>query len=93
MRATQSATRPVQGYSVEDAAAFLEFDTKTIEYWLRMGHLSGDWNARRNQWEISPRSMLNFLRQASEPLPTGSAYRSNGSLHVSPSMSAETMAD
>jgi hypothetical protein len=69
-----SEIRP-QGYSLEDTADFLEFDRTTVEYWLRMGHLAGEWDSRRSCWNVSPQSIIDFLRQSREPMPTGTAYR------------------
>ncbi len=69
-----SVTRE-QGYSLDEAAEFLEFDRKTVEYWLRMGHLHGDWDGRRSNWVISAEALVEFLRESGEPVPYGSRYR------------------
>jgi hypothetical protein len=66
-----------QGYSLEDTADFLEYDRGTVEYWLRMGHLDGEWDSRRSCWSVSPQSIIDFLRQSREPMPTGTAYRAD----------------
>ena len=71
----RETARAIQGYSVEDAADFLEYDRSAIEYWLRMGHLAGEWDARRNCWKIKPQALIDFLRQSREPMPTGSQHR------------------
>lgn len=66
----------MQGYSLDDAADFLEYDRSAIEYWLRMGHLDGEWDARRSCWSITPQALIDFLRQSREPMPTGTCSRS-----------------
>ena len=71
MKMMRAAARSTQAYSLEDAADFLEYDRSAIEYWLRMGHLDGQWDNQRGCWRIKPRALLDFLRQAREPLPTG----------------------
>lgn len=93
MKATHTTARTAQGYSIEDAADFLEFDAKSIEYWLRMGHLSGDWDTRRNCLEISPRSIVEFLKQAREPMPTGSGYRNRAAQGSTRALTAKALAD
>lgn len=75
MRVLRETARAMQGYSLEDAADFLEYDRVTVEYWLRMGHIDGQWDARRNTWKIKPQALIDFLRQSHEPMPTGTLYR------------------
>ncbi len=63
-------------YSVEEAAEFMEYDRKTVEYWLRMGHLSGQWDRHTAAWRIRPGDIIAFLQQSDEPMPTGASWRS-----------------
>jgi hypothetical protein len=77
MKMMRAAARPSQAYSLEDAADFLEYDRSAIEYWLRMGHLDGQWDHQRRCWRIKPQALLDFLRQAREPMPTGRCSRSS----------------
>ena len=74
--------RQAQGYSLEDAADFLEYDCSTIEYWLRMGHLAGEWDAHLGSWKIKPQALIDFLRQSREPMPTGSSRRNRVAVHA-----------
>lgn len=90
MRDTAKRT---QGYSLDDAADFLEYDRKAVEYWLRMGHLNGDWDARSSRWTISPQSLIDFLRQSCEPMPTGAGYRMRHQPAVTSAVVAEVLAD
>lgn len=71
MKVVRAAARPMYGYSIEDAADFLEYDRSAIEYWLRMGHLDGQWDSRSGRWRIKPQALIDFLRQSREPMPTG----------------------
>lgn len=82
-----------QGYSLDDAADFLEYDPKTVEYWLRMGHLGGDWDARASRWTISPQALIDFLRESREPMPTGAGYRSRRQPTMSGAVTADLLAD
>lgn len=68
-------------YSLDEAAEFLEFDRRAVEYWLRMGHLNGNWDQRERRWRIRPADLIEFLQQSNEPLPTGWSWRS---AHVDP---------
>lgn len=89
----RETTKRTQGYSLDDAAEFLEYDRKTIEYWLRMGHLSGEWDTRRANWKISPQSLIDFLRQAREPMPTGATFRRNQRRAMAVPATAEMLGD
>lgn len=62
-------------YDLSEAAEFLEYDKATVAYWLRMGHLSGVWDVRAERWRIQPDDLLEFLRAAREPFPTGALTR------------------
>jgi hypothetical protein len=75
MRTMRSSATRDQGYSLDEAAQFLDYDRKTIEYWLRMGHLRGDWDSRRSVWNISASALVEFLRESGEPVPYGSSYQ------------------
>jgi hypothetical protein len=93
MRIMRETTRHQRGYSLEDAADFLEYDRKTIEYWLRMGHLAGEWDKRSSGWTISPQSLIDFLKQSREPLPTGTGFRKQKQPGLSSRVPAEMLAD
>ena len=90
MRDTAKRT---QGYSLDDAADFLEYDRKAVEYWLRMGHLKGDWDVRSSRWTISPQALIDFLKQSREPMPTGAGYRMRHQPVVTSAVAAEILAD
>ncbi|MEZ4521524.1 MAG: helix-turn-helix domain-containing protein [Thermomicrobiales bacterium] len=62
--------REPRTYSLDEAAEFLEFDRKAVVYWLRMGHLSGRQDKRTGEWRIQPQALIEFLREAQEPMPT-----------------------
>lgn len=91
MKMMRAAARSVQCYSLEDAADFLEYDGSAIEYWLRMGHLDGQWDNQRGCWRIRPQALLDFLRQAREPMPTGRCSR--GSLAQTPMAVLDALTD
>ena len=90
MRETVKRT---QGYSLDDAADFLEYDRKAVEYWLRMGHLKGDWDVQMSRWTISPQSLIDFLKQSREPMPTGAGYRMRRQPTAASAVPAEMLAD
>lgn len=75
MRSMQHSAKTELGYSLDDAAAFLEYDRTAVEYWLRMGHLRGQWDSRRSRWTISAQALIDFLKQSNEPMPAGASYR------------------
>jgi hypothetical protein len=91
MKMMRAAARSAQCYSLEDAADFLEYDRSAIEYWLRMGHLDGQWDSQRGCWRIKPQALLDFLRQAREPMPTGRCSRSSAARV--PKVAFEALAD
>ena len=62
-------------YDLAEAAEFLEYDETSVAYWLRMGHLTGEWDERLGTWRIRPDDLLDFLRAAREPFPTGAQAR------------------
>lgn len=90
MRDTAKRT---QGYSLDDAADFMEYDRKSVEYWLRMGHLTGQWDERLSRWTISPQSLIDFLKHSREPMPTGSGYRERRQSPTTIPVVAEVLAD
>ena len=71
----RSGLREPRTYSLDEAAEFLEFDRRTVAYWLRMGHLPGRLDTRTGDWRIQPQALIEFLREAQEPMPTGLAER------------------
>ncbi len=91
MRMMRAAARSIQSYSLDDAADFLEYDRSAIEYWLRMGHLDGQWDKRRGCWQIKPQALIDFLRQSREPMPTGRC--SPGRSMHSPAVALEALTD
>lgn len=76
MKMMRAAARSAHGYDIEDAADFLEYDRSAIEYWLRMGHLAGQWDSQDRRWRIKPQALIDFLRQSREPMPTGRCQNS-----------------
>lgn len=89
MRTMRSSVTREQGYSLDEAAEFLDYDRKTVEYWLRMGHLQGDWDGRRAKWVISASALVEFLRESGEPVPYGSSYRAYPATASTPWMATE----
>ena len=71
----RSEPRDGRWYSLAEVAEFTEFDMSALEYWLRMGHLPGEWDAKAQEWRIRPEAIIEFLRQANEPMPTGARDR------------------
>jgi hypothetical protein len=74
--------REPRTYSLEEAAEFLEFDVQTVTYWLRMGHLAGRKDKHSGEWRVQPQALIEFLREAQEPLPTGVARRADMVVHA-----------
>lgn len=72
-----SPKKDVKTYSLDEAADFLEFDRRAVEYWLRMGHLNGFWDQKERCWRIRPADLVAFLQESNEPLPTGWSWRVN----------------
>lgn len=93
MRMMHENARQSRGYSLEDAADFLEYDCQAIEYWLRMGHLDGEWDAHRSGWRIKPQALIDFLRQSREPMPTGSLHRQRTSTGHRATVTADAAGD
>lgn len=91
MKMMRAAARSLPGYSVEDAADFLEYDRSAIEYWLRMGHLDGEWDSRVGRWRIRPQALIDFLRQSREPMPTGRCLSTR--TPSAPAVAVESLAD
>jgi hypothetical protein len=59
------------GYTVEEVARFLQYDRQAVRYWLRTGHLTGRYDERIGDWRVTATDLVSFLRQTSEPMPTG----------------------
>jgi hypothetical protein len=64
-------TAQLHGYTVAEVARFLQFDADAIRYWLRTGHLTGQFDPTIADWRVEPCDLVAFLRQSSEPMPTG----------------------
>ena len=69
-RRASKATK-LYGYTVEEVARFLQFDRQAVRYWLRTGHLAGRFDVRLGDWRVTATDLVAFLRQTSEPMPTG----------------------
>jgi len=69
-RRTSTATK-LYGYTVEEVARFLQYDLQAVRYWLRTGHLAGRYDERLGDWRVTATELVAFLRQTSEPMPTG----------------------
>jgi hypothetical protein len=63
-----------RGYTVEEAAALLQYHPDAMRYWLRVGQLAG-LRLRvgrldgHDDWLIGLDALLAFLRQNGEPAP------------------------
>jgi hypothetical protein len=68
--ARRPANRP-HGYTVDEVARFLQYDSAAVRYWLRTGHLAGTIDEYIGDWRVSAADLISFLRQSSEPMPTG----------------------
>lgn len=66
-----SNTTPLYGYTVDEVARFLQYDRRSVRYWLRTGHLAGSYDERIGDWRVTATELVAFLRQTSEPMPTG----------------------
>jgi hypothetical protein len=75
-------SREPRTYSLDEAAEFLEFDRQAITYWLRMGHLPGRQDKQTGEWRIQPQALIEFLREAQEPMPTGACERREVGVNV-----------
>jgi hypothetical protein len=71
MAQVRRAADQMHGYTVAEVARFLQFDPQAIRYWLRTGHLVGQFDQTIADWRIEPCDLVTFLRQSSEPMPTG----------------------
>ena len=69
-RRTGKATK-LYGYTVEEVARFLQYDRDAVRYWLRTGHLTGRYDDDLEDWRVTAPELVTFLRQTSEPMPTG----------------------
>lgn len=69
-RRASKATK-LYGYTVEEVARFLQYDRRAVRYWLRTGHLAGRFDERLGDWRVTATELVAFLRQTSEPMPTG----------------------
>jgi hypothetical protein len=61
-----------RGYTVEEAAALLQYHPDALRYWLRVGELAGLRFSRldgHEDWLIGLDALLAFLRQNGEPAP------------------------
>lgn len=70
VRRTSKATK-LYGYTVEEVARFLQYDRQAVGYWLRTGHLAGRYDEQVGDWRVTATDLVAFLRQTSEPMPTG----------------------
>lgn len=66
-----SKATPLYGYTVDEVARFLQYDRRAVRYWLRTGHLTGRFDAQIGDWRVTATELVAFLRQTSEPMPTG----------------------
>ncbi|HEX5164293.1 MAG TPA: helix-turn-helix domain-containing protein [Thermomicrobiales bacterium] len=66
-----SKATTLYGYTVEEVARFLQYDKRAVRYWLRTGHLEGRYDERLGDWRVTATELVAFLRQTSEPMPTG----------------------
>lgn len=71
MALARRAAEMMHGYTVEEVARFLQYDPQAIRYWLRTGHLTGYLDRAIEDWRVAPSDLVAFLRQSSEPMPTG----------------------
>ena len=69
-RRKTTATK-LYGYTVEEVARFLQYDRQAVRYWLRTGHLAGRFDEQLGDWRVTAPDLVAFLRQTSEPMPTG----------------------
>lgn len=60
-----------RGYTVDEAADFLQYDREAVTYWLRTGHLTGQRDPRSDAWFVTTRDLVAFVRASNEPMPTG----------------------
>jgi hypothetical protein len=75
------------GYTVDEVARFLQYDPQAVRYWLRTGHLLGIVDPHDGQWRVPAPELVTFLRQTSEPMPTGvigDAFDVSAPVHAGP---------
>ena len=72
-----------RGYSLEDAASFLQYDRETVRYWLRVGQLNGQIDPHSGEWTITTPDLIAFIRASCEPMPTGVIGRAEAEVTVS----------
>lgn len=68
---TRRTAEMMYGYSVDEVARFLQYDESAVRYWLRTGHLRGRIDPAIADWRVTANDLVTFLRQSSEPMPTG----------------------
>jgi hypothetical protein len=73
MVARRIAGRWQRGYTVDEAANFLQYDRDAVAYWLRTGHLNGLLDTRSGEWLVTTRDLIAFIRDSNEPMPTGAS--------------------
>lgn len=71
MAQARRATRMTYGYTVDEVSRFLQYDPAAVRYWLRTGHLVGAFDQEIGDWRVTANDLVIFLRQSSEPMPTG----------------------
>ena len=71
MAQARRAGRSMYGYTVDEVSRFLQYDPAAVRYWLRTGHLAGAFDPTINDWRVTANDLVIFLRQSSEPMPTG----------------------
>ncbi|HUG14142.1 MAG TPA: hypothetical protein VMM78_03915 [Thermomicrobiales bacterium] len=76
---TRRTVGTTHGYTVEEVARFLHYDSEAVRYWLRTGHLVGQIDSRTGDWSVTAMELVSFLRQSVEPMPVGSAQQSRHS--------------
>ena len=71
MGMARRAAEMMYGYTVDEVARFLQYDQSAVRYWLRTGHLRGRIDPAIEDWRVTANDLVTFLRQSSEPMPTG----------------------
>ncbi len=71
MAQVRRAARTMYGYTVDEVSRFLQYDPAAVRYWLRTGHLAGAFDPAIDDWRVTANDLVIFLRQSSEPMPTG----------------------
>jgi hypothetical protein len=70
-----TGAQQMYGYTVEEVSRFLQYDPVAVRYWLRTGNLVGQIDPAINDWRVTANDLVTFLRQSSEPMPTGVVTR------------------